>query len=97
MSTQTDQLELRTPPPSASGQRYSDEEAARLGDEIYERQVPAQVEAGNYGKVVAIDLTSGAFAIGQTALAASKILREEKPDAEVWLVRVGERALHRIG
>jgi hypothetical protein len=36
--------------------RYSKEEFARLGDEIYESQVRSQVEAGNYGKIVAIDL-----------------------------------------
>ena len=35
--------------------RYSAEETARRGDEIYEREVRAWVEAGNHGKVVAID------------------------------------------
>jgi hypothetical protein len=96
MSTQTDRLEIATPPPG-SNVHYSDEEAARLGDEIYERDVRAKVEPGNHGKVVAIDLTSGAFTIGSTALAASKSLRAQKPNAEVWLQRIGERALHRIG
>lgn len=33
--------------------RYSKEEFARRGDEIYEFQVRLQVEAGNHGKIVA--------------------------------------------
>jgi hypothetical protein len=37
--------------------RYSKEEFARRGDEIYESQVRSQVEEGNHGKIVAI--TSG--------------------------------------
>lgn len=77
--------------------RYSAEETARIGDEIYEREVRSQVEAGNHGKVVAIDIETGAYALGENALAAAKRLRARCPDAEVWFVRVGHRALHRIG
>jgi len=36
--------------------RYSKEEFARRGDEIYESQVGSQVEAGNHRKIVAIRL-----------------------------------------
>jgi hypothetical protein len=35
---------------------YSKEEFARRGDEIYESHVCHQVEEGNRGKIVAIDL-----------------------------------------
>ena len=82
---------------TAQPPRYSAEETARRGDEIYERQVRAQVEAGNQGKVVAIDIETGAFALDENALAASKRLRVQHPDAEIWFVRVGHHALHRIG
>jgi hypothetical protein len=41
--------------------RYSKEEFARRGDEIYETQVRQQVEKGNQGKIVAIDIETGAF------------------------------------
>ncbi len=34
--------------------RYSKEEFARRGDEIYKSQVRSQVEEGNHGKIVAI-------------------------------------------
>ena len=72
------------------------EEIARLGDEIYERQVRTKVESGNQGKIVAIDVLTGAFAVGDTALQAAERLSSEHPDAEVWLARIGERALHRM-
>lgn len=82
---------------SAQYPRYSAEETARRGDEIYERQVRAQVEAGNRGKVVAIDIETGAYSVGETALAAAKPLLVQRPEAEIWFVRIGHRALHRIG
>jgi len=77
--------------------RYSAEETARRGDEIYDSHVRAQLEAEHRGKVVAIDVDTGAYALGETAVAASAQLLAEHPDAQVWLARVGHRALHRIG
>lgn len=77
--------------------RYSAEETARRGDDIYEREVRARVEAGNHGKVVAIDIETGAYALDENALAAAKRLRAQRPNADIWFVRVGHRALHRIG
>lgn len=77
--------------------RYSANEAARRGDEIYERTIRPQMEATDYGRVVAIDIETGAYAIDDTALAAVRRLRVQKPHAAVWFVRVGHRALHRIG
>jgi hypothetical protein len=77
--------------------RLSAEETARLGDEIYERQIRAQVEAGNRGKIVAIDVETDAYALAETALAASRLLQAQHPATEVWFMRVGHRALHKIG
>ena len=39
-------------------------ETARLGDEIYERDIRKQVEADHHGEVVAIDVESGSWAGG---------------------------------
>ena len=77
--------------------RYSAEETARRGDELYERSVRAQVEVGNQGKIVAIDIETGAYAVDDTARAAGNRLFAQHPDAELWFVRIGHRALHRIG
>lgn len=77
--------------------RRTDEEARRLGDEIYERDIRPQVEATHYGKIVAIDVDSGDYAIGDTAVAAAERLLERRPDADPWAVRVGYRTLRSFG
>ena len=46
------------------------EETARLGDEIYERDIRRQVEADHHGAVVAIDVDTGSWAIGDIVIAA---------------------------
>ncbi len=65
------------------------EETARLGKEIYERDIRRKVEADHFGEAIAIDVDSGDYAIADTASAAAKRLREQRPDAGVWLMRVG--------
>ena len=74
------------------------EETARLGDEIYERDIRPHVEADHRGEVVAIDVDSGRWAIGDNVITATDQLRAQRPDAiDVWLLRVGYRALHHFG
>jgi hypothetical protein len=80
-----------------SNSRHSPEEIARRGDEIYERDLRPRLEPEHLGKIVAIDVDTGDHAIAETALEASRALRTRQPDADVWLVRIGHRALHRIG
>ena len=77
--------------------RRTAEEAGILGDEIYERDIRRQVEDAYHGKIVAIDVDSGGYAIGDTVSAASKRLRKRLPDADVWSVRVGYRTLRNFG
>lgn len=77
--------------------RYSKQEHARRGADLYERTVRPQVEAGNLGRVVAIDVDSGAFELGDDTLTASTRLLASHPDAQVWCVRIGAGAVHRFG
>ena len=77
--------------------RYSKEEFAQRGDEIYESQVRSQVEADNYGKIVAIDIETGAFEISHDSLSAAKQLLKRYPDAQIFGIRIGHRAVHRFG
>jgi hypothetical protein len=46
---------------------YSREEFARRGKEIYEAHVRSQVEERNHGKIVAIDIETGAFEVAEEA------------------------------
>ncbi|PSB18359.1 hypothetical protein C7B65_15805 [Phormidesmis priestleyi ULC007] len=84
--------------------RYSKEELAQRAHEIYESQVRAalqmpqgsQVEADNFGKIVAINIETEAFAIADDILTATNRLFERLPDAQPF-VRIGHRAVHRFG
>ena len=69
--------------------RYPKEEFARRGVEIYDRQIRPQVEAGNMGKFVAIDIESAEREMDSDALAASDRLIARFPDCQTWLVKVG--------
>ncbi len=74
------------------------EEIARLGAAIYERDIRREVEADHHGEVVAIDIDSECWAIGDTLIAARDRLRTERPDAvNVLFERVGYRAIDRFG
>jgi hypothetical protein len=77
--------------------RYSKEEFARRGNEIYESQVRPQVEQGNHGKIVAVDIETGAFELAKDTITASDRLFERCPDAQIWCVRIGHKGVHRFG
>ena len=69
--------------------QYSAEELAQRGQEIYERDIRSKVEADNFGKVVAIDVRTGEYELGEDAITTTSRLRLRHPEAEIWLVRVG--------
>ncbi len=77
--------------------RYSKEEFARRGDEIYETQVRSQVEKDNHGKIVAIDIETGAFEVADNIVNATERLYERYPDAQPWAIRIGHRSVFRFG
>ena len=77
--------------------RYPKEEFARMGDEIYENKVRPKVEEGNKGKIVAIDIESGDYKVDRDTIKASQYLIDKNPDAQIWCVRIGHRAVVRIG
>jgi len=77
--------------------RYSKEEFAQRGNALYENQIREQIEAGNKGKIVAIDIESGQFEVADTGLAAVKSLYARCPDAQPWCVRIGIGPVVRFG
>ena len=83
---------MTTPQP-----RYSKDEHARRGTALYEQQVRPQVEAGNHGRIVALDVDTGAFELADDTLTASQRLLVGYPDAQIWCVRIGYPAVHRLG
>ncbi len=77
--------------------RYSPEEFARRGNAIYERDIAPRIPVAEKGKIVAIDIDSGAFVVAEDTMRASEELLEQYPDAQIWFVRIGHQAVHRFG
>jgi mannose-6-phosphate isomerase-like protein (cupin superfamily) len=77
--------------------RYDKEEFAQRGKAIYESQIRPQMAPDHHGKIVAIDIETGAFELGENSLVASDQLLAHHPEAQIWFVRVGHAAVHRLG
>lgn len=77
--------------------RYRKEELARRGQELYESQIRQQVEVGNEGKIVAIDIETGNFEVDDHVLPSTNRLFERNPDAQPWVIRIGHRAVYHFG
>jgi hypothetical protein len=73
------------------------ERIARLGKERY-KSLRTQVEvADNIGKLIAIDVETGDYEIGEDLLAISHRLKFRHPDAEMWAERIGFNAVYTVG
>jgi hypothetical protein len=77
--------------------RYSKEEFAQRGDALYESQIRSQVEEGNHGKIVAIDIETGTFEVAEDIVTASEHLLTSVPDAQTWFIRIGHQAVYHFG
>lgn len=78
--------------------RYSAEEFARRGVEIYSNSIKPTVETvENIGKFVLIDIESEIWEMDADEIAASQRLDARMPNAQVWMVRVGYPFVRRFG
>jgi hypothetical protein len=77
--------------------RYSKDEFARRGDAIYESDVRGNLKPEDESKFVAIDIDTREYEIDAEELKACDRLRARRPEAQIWLARVGSRYVHRFG
>jgi hypothetical protein len=82
---------------ASTNRRYDKHEFARRGDEVYEMQVRPHLTADTEGKFAAVDIETGAYEIDDDELEACDRLSARVRDAQIWLVKVGSRHLHRFG
>ena len=76
----------------------SDREAiAQRGQALYEQQIQAQVEAEHSGEFLVLDVDTGAYEIDRNELDALRRARANKPDASLYLLRIGSPAAYRLG
>lgn len=68
---------------------YTTKEVVARGKEIYREQIQELVEPQEKGKFIAIDILSGDYAVDGELLEAARRMRERRPDAEVYVGKVG--------
>ena len=74
----------------------SREEIARRGKELY-KQIRANVEAENIGKIISIDVETGDYEIGNDLVTPSLQLKTKHADAVIWAERIGFDAVYAVG
>ena len=78
--------------------QYAPGEIARIGKDLYEREIRARVETEeNLGKILVLDIESRDYEIGSDQDDALSRLRERHPDGVRYHVRIGYRAVDKIG
>jgi hypothetical protein len=76
----------------------SSEEIAQRGEALYQQQIRAVVEKPeNIGKIIAIDLSTGDYAINQDLIMAYDRLSAKQADAVIWAERIGYDAVYAVG
>jgi hypothetical protein len=80
----------------AAEPRQSPEEVARLGVEVFDRQVRPALRPEDDGKFVAVDIGTGDYELDEDDYSAVSRLRTRRPSAQLWLGRVGQPAAYRM-
>ena len=74
---------------------YSDD-VVTIGKSIYEKDILPRMIPEDKGKMVVIDVYSGDYEIDRHSLSARDRLIERRPDAIVYIGRVGYPTAHRM-
>ena len=72
-------------------------EISALGKMIYRKKIRPLMTEADIGKFVVIDVDSGDYEIADRDLIATRRLKERKPDACSYAIRVGYSAAYFLG
>ncbi len=76
---------------------YSPEEVESRGEAIYERLIRPQLEAGNIGKFVVIDVETGELELDADDFQATKRALDKRPEAVLYGLRIGHLTAYTLG
>ena len=79
------------------GRLSKKDEFARRGHAMYVRRIRPKLGGEKKGRVVAVDIESGDYAVADKVLGAADKLFARRPKARIWFERVGYPTLIRIG
>jgi hypothetical protein len=82
---------------TAAGLASSVVEIAERGQALFEREIGPQLDVSAHGKFVVLDIETGSYEIDADELAALKRARARRPEAPLYLVRVGFPTAYRLG
>jgi hypothetical protein len=69
---------------------WSIEEVAHRAKQLYENGIRQQVECGdNIGKMIVIDAETGEYGIDETGVETALKLKQKKPTARLFTMRIG--------
>ena len=91
---------MRDPDETTASSRIPSKEIAQQGRDLYERDIRHQLEADHHGEIVAIDVSSGRWAVASDDddMEAVELLRKMEPGAvNILCERVGYRGLSSFG
>lgn len=71
---------------------YTPDEIATRAKEIYSAEIRDKLSPEDDGRFLAVDITTGQYAIDDEFAGASRLLRERLPDAVGFILRVGHDA-----
>jgi hypothetical protein len=77
--------------------RLTGAETVRRGQELYDQRLRNQVEAGNHGKFLVINVETGEYEMDADDLAAAKRAKIRFPNARRLLMRIGHPGAYRLG
>ena len=78
--------------------KHADGEIVRIGKEIYERDLKNVLDTPeNQGRLVALGIVSGDYLMGRDSAEVIFGMLNKRPDAHVYLLRVGRRAAISLG
>ncbi len=77
--------------------RYTSEEIVERGEALYNQQIRAEVETGNEGKFLVLDIETGAYEMDEDELAAAQRAKANNPNAVLYIMRIGYATAYRLG
>jgi len=77
--------------------RYSKDEFAKRGDDIYSQKIQSHLKVDNERKYVVIDIETGEYEIDADELVATDRLLARFPCAQIWVTQVGSRYARHFG
>ena len=76
---------------------YDPEEISARGKAIYQEKIRHLVIDTEKGRILVIDVESGDYETDEDAITACIRLRERRPDAVIYGMRVGYRVAYNLG